>query len=282
MTGAGGSPTRGRWGLARKVAVLAAAIAALGGASAHAASLPTVNVSIASSSIAVSGSVHAGAVNLVTSVSGLKRAELILFQLKPGVSPSTLYSTVESKQRNSPESLARLGRIVVDGPSAQMSTVLEAGEYVALVTAGEGGPLPRLHAAFTVGPSANALRLPAAQATEETIDFKFTGPRVLHDGELVDFVNGGFEDHMDLAIPVKSRRDALLLAEDLKAGREKKGAKLIAGQPVSLMGIVSHEAIQQETIEARPGWYVQACFTETQDLREHTRLGMERVIRILA
>ncbi len=281
MRGTGRTPTHEPRGLPRRAAALAAAITAFGAASAHAASLPTVNVSIASSSIAVSGGVNAGAVNLVTSVSGLNGAELILFQLKAGVSPSLLYSTVENKQRNSPESLARLGRIVVDGPAPQMSTVLEAGEYVALVSVGEAGALPRLHATFTVAPSANPLGLPAARAIEEAIDFKFIGPRVLSDGELVDFVNGGFEDHMDLAIPVRSRRDALALAADLKAGRERKGAKLIAGRPVSLTGIVSHEAIQQETIEARPGWYVQACFMESQDLREHTRLGMERVIRIV-
>jgi len=43
---------------------------------------------------------------------------------------------------------------------------------------------------------------------------------------------------------------------------------------------VSHEAFQQETITAKPGWYVQACFMETQDGRDHTRLGMERIIKI--
>jgi len=44
---------------------------------------------------------------------------------------------------------------------------------------------------------------------------------------------------------------------------------------------ISHEAFEQETITAKPGWYVQACFMETQDGRDHTRLGMERIIRIV-
>ncbi|HME05212.1 MAG TPA: hypothetical protein VKG38_19470 [Solirubrobacteraceae bacterium] len=30
----------------------------------------------------------------------------------------------------------------------------------------------------------------------------------------------------------------------------------------------------------QPGWYVEACFMETQDGRDHTLLGMERIIRI--
>ena len=41
-----------------------------------------------------------------------------------------------------------------------------------------------------------------------------------------------------------------------------------------------HEAFQQETISAKPGWYVQACFMETQDGRSHTLLGMERIFKI--
>ena len=38
--------------------------------------------------------------------------------------------------------------------------------------------------------------------------------------------------------------------------------------------------MQQQVLNAKPGYYVQACFMDTQDGREHTQLGMERVIRI--
>jgi hypothetical protein len=38
--------------------------------------------------------------------------------------------------------------------------------------------------------------------------------------------------------------------------------------------------MQQEVLNANPGYYVQACFMDTQDGREHTVLGMERVIQI--
>jgi hypothetical protein len=33
-------------------------------------------------------------------------------------------------------------------------------------------------------------------------------------------------------------------------------------------------------VRVRPGYWVLACFQATQDGREHTRLGMERVIHI--
>jgi hypothetical protein len=55
---------------------------------------------------------------------------------------------------------------------------------------------------------------------------------------------------------------------------------MFVGPPVSFQGPVSHGALQQQTITARPGVYVLVCFMQTQDGRDHTRLGMERVIRI--
>jgi hypothetical protein len=33
-------------------------------------------------------------------------------------------------------------------------------------------------------------------------------------------------------------------------------------------------------LHAKPGYYVEACFMDTQDHREHTRLGMERPVRV--
>lgn len=63
------------------------------------------------------------------------------------------------------------------------------------------------------------------------------------------------------------------------AGHRKAG-KLFTGAPVTMVGIFSPGAIQQETVTARPGTYVLACFMDTQDGREHTRLGMLKTIKI--
>jgi hypothetical protein len=35
------------------------------------------------------------------------------------------------------------------------------------------------------------------------------------------------------------------------------------------------------TVLAAPAYYVLACFMDTQDGREHTVLGMEKVIRVV-
>jgi hypothetical protein len=47
------------------------------------------------------------------------------------------------------------------------------------------------------------------------------------------------------------------------------------------MGPASTGAVQQEIVTAKPGIYVLACFMDTQDGREHTRLGMEKIIRVV-
>ena len=73
---------------------------------------------------------------------------------------------------------------------------------------------------------------------------------------------------------------------EVAPGRSSEGQiYLQPGQYVALVPgegtALSHEAFVQETITAKPGWYVQACFMETQDGRNHTRLGMERIIKIV-
>ena len=71
------------------------------------------------------------------------------------------------------------------------------------------------------------------------------------------------------------------LVKDLTAGKEKAAEKLIIGPPAGFAGPVSTGAYQQETITAKPGVYVQVCFMQTQDGRDHTLLGMERIIQIV-
>jgi hypothetical protein len=43
----------------------------------------------------------------------------------------------------------------------------------------------------------------------------------------------------------------------------------------------THNQSEQQVMTNKPGYWVLACFMNTQDGREHTQLGMERVIRIV-
>jgi hypothetical protein len=260
--------------------VLAVSLAVAGGA--QAATLPTLSIAITSSSATVSGPLESGATNIVSTGTGVKEAAVIVFQLKPGVSLAEVEAFNKEKRAKDPNNTSKLGAIVFDtevnpGPASEAQTVLQPGQYIVLVAAGEGEAQLRAH--FTVAAATAPAALPTPQATIRSIEFGFRGPATLHDGELVRFENEGFLVHMDIAIQAKSAQDAKRLAKLLLAGKEKQAHKLAVGA-VTFAGPLSSGAYQQETITAKPGWYVQACFMDTQDGRSHTQLGMERVIKI--
>ncbi len=276
------SSTRTRALLPAIVAALLACLAVP--AVSQAAALPTVNIAITSSSATVTGALESGAVNVAVSDTGVKEASVIVFQLKPGVSLATAEAFVKEKKADKdPNNAAVLGSLAFDveanpGAPTEAATSLVPGEYLVLV--GEGEKPVQLRSHFAVAQSKAPAALPAPAATERTIEFGFKGPTTLHDGELVAFENEGFLVHMDIAFPVKNMRAAKIAVKDLLAGKEKALGKLIAGAPVGFAGPVSHGAVQEETISAKPGIYVQACFMQTQDGRDHTLLGMERIIKI--
>jgi hypothetical protein len=267
------------------VVSLTAVVSLLVAASAQASSLPTLTLTLTKSSITVAGSTQSGGVNIVTTATGVKEATAILFLLNPGVT----FEDVENAKKSmgsagkDPNVTSKYGSIVYSseaspGHSREAQTYLQPGQYVALIP-GEGKGATA-HATFTVTAAASPVALPTPQATIRSIEFGFRGPSTLHDGELVRFENEGFLVHMDIAFPAKSKNAAKRIVKALLAGKEKGLEKLVAGEPIDFAPPISHGAFEQETITAKPGWYVQACFMETQDGRDHTRLGMERIIRI--
>jgi hypothetical protein len=264
------------------VASTACALFATAG-SAQAATLPTVTIGVSASAVTVGGPLQSGAVNVV-STSTKKETEVILFLLKPGVSVAEVEAFVKSNKQKDPNNATKYGTIAFDveaspGAMSEAQTDLQAGQYIVLT--GEGEKPVAIRTTFTVAPAASPVAMPTPAATIRSIEFAFRGPTTLHDGELVRFENEGFLVHMDIAFPVKSRAGAQEVVKDLLAGKEKGLEKLVAGAPFAFTGPVSSGAFQQETITAKPGWYVQACFMDTQDGREHTQLGMERIFKIV-
>ena len=57
-------------------------------------------------------------------------------------------------------------------------------------------------------------------------------------------------------------------------------AQRLATGFTTFFNILTHGASQQQVVHVRPGYWVLACFQATQDGREHTQFGMERVIHI--
>jgi hypothetical protein len=256
----------------------------MGVGSAQAAPLPTLTLALTKTSVTIGGTLQSGAVNVAATATGTKEAAAVLFQLKPGVTPDELYAFLKTPKEKDLNNTGKYGSIVFDvevkpGKTSEAQTVLQPGTYIALNGEGEGAP--KALTSFTVTAAASPAVLPTPEATVRSIEFGFRGPTTLADGELVRFENEGFLVHMDIAAPVKSKSAAKKAVKDLLTGNEKGLGKLIAGEPVTFFGPASPGAYQQETITAKPGWYVQVCFMETQDGRPHTRLGMERIIKIV-
>ena len=259
------------------VAACVVGLAGVSGASA-ASALPTLNVAVTGKTgIAVSGSTVSGAVSITSTFSGKGPGSYGLVRLNPGVSFKEALGGVQS-QHGDPNGLTPFGSLLVaaDAPGT-VQTVLTPGNYVALNLTGSG-PSPNV-AQFTVTQSSSPAALPVAAATETSIEFGFKGPSVLHDGTMVRFVNGGFLVHMDSLIGARNKAGAEKIMALLKAGKDNQAQKLATGF-ADLMNPASPGAMQQSILNAKPGYYVQACFMSTQDGREHTTLGMERVIRI--
>jgi hypothetical protein len=264
-------------------AALVVATSLVAAGSAQASVLPTLTLTLTKSSIAVGGSTQSGAVNVVSTATGVKEALAVLFLMKPGVSSAEVETAIKNGAGKDPNKVSKYGTIVFDaevnpGHSSEVQTDLQPGQYLALVP-GEGkGPTAKT--TFTVTAAKSPATLPAPKATIRTIEFGFRGPSTLHDGELVRFENEGFLVHMNLAAPVKNMNAAKRAIKLLRAGNEKQLEKLIVGPPGGFAGPLSHEAFQQETVTAKPGIYVEVCFMDTQDGRSHTLLGMERIIKI--
>ncbi|HEY3827801.1 MAG TPA: hypothetical protein VGL57_01265 [Solirubrobacteraceae bacterium] len=265
-------------------ALLAAGSTSAAGSAAATSTLPALSLTITNSSVTVTGAVQSGAVNVVSTATGVKEASVILFLLKPGATFDEVEAAIQ-KAHGDTNVTSKYGSIVFDaevapGHSSEAQTYLQPGQYVAVVPGGEGKG-SKAHALFTVTAAASPAALPTPEATIRSIEFAFRGPSTLHDGELVRFENEGFLVHMDIAAPVKNMKAAKQAVKDLLAGNEKAVGKLISGPPAGFAGPVSHEAFQQETITAKPGIYVEVCFMDTQDGRSHSVLGMERIIKIV-
>jgi hypothetical protein len=269
--------------LATGTFAMALAALAAGGASATAAgTLPTFAVTMTGNAISVPSSVAAGAVTVVSTVSGEAAGSPTLVRLDPGVTFQQAFAAAQAAGGD-PNALQGLASIVFNVPAnkgtSSAQTVLTPGNWVALDTT-KNNPAKWPVATFTVSANSAPASLPAAAATIKTQEFRFLGPSRLHNGEVVRFMNGGYLVHMVVGLPVKNMAAAKTLVALLRAGKDNKANKLIVGPPPGWVGTFSPGGIVQQTINAKPGVYVIACFMDTQDHREHTQLGMEKIIRI--
>jgi hypothetical protein len=245
-----------------------------------AGALPVVHVAMTGKKITVSGALQSGGVRIVSSVTGENGGQPTFIRLDPGVTFAQFEKALPAIAAD-PNNLDGIGAIVmsamVSKGTSSLETSLAPGQYVAGDVAASG--VPPL-TTFTVTRATAPASLPRPGATVASIEFAFRGASRLHDGELVRFENRGFLVHMIVAMRGSSLAGARQIARLLHEGRDGRAQKLATGF-ASYANLLSHGGAQQLVVGSKPGYWVLACFMDTQDGREHTQLGMERVIRIV-
>jgi hypothetical protein len=277
----------------KRVSLLAAALVvaaittavAFGAAGTKTGGLPTIDVVMDGSSISVSGNLESGAVDVHATATGNPSGSPIFIRLNPGVTADQFLAVFDSPKFNDPNAIEPYGSIVLDaeeGPGTNdVETILQPGDYVAFDGAADN-PSQWPHTTFTISENGSPQKLPAAQQWQKSVEFRFRGPGTLHAGQVIRASNAGWLVHMAIGFQVKSPTQGRQVMRLLRAGEDSKAGQLASGPGfISLFGPVSHGSVQQFVLQTKPGWYVEACFMDTQDGREHTRLGMERLIHVV-
>jgi hypothetical protein len=272
------------------LAPVAASHAATAGAGVRAAmpgaALPVLTFKTTGKKVTIGGTLESGAERVAFSVSGESSASPVLVRLDPGVSPATFFAhfqQIGADQNN----ITGIGEIVLTpgvnaGNSSGVFVDLLPGTYIALdlgMSNGPSGPPPPT-TVFTVTKSAHPAALPRPGATIASREFGFVGAVKLHRGELVRWQNRGYLVHMIVGAEASSLANANKLAADLKAGNDNAAQKL-AINFANWDNVLTHGQSFESVVNQPAGFWVIICFMDTQDGREHTVLGMEKVIQIV-
>ena len=260
----------------------ALALASSPAAASSSKGLPVLTLNMNGSAITVGGSQVSGAVTVRSTVTTENHGTAILVRLNKGVTQAQFLKALQMASKD-PNAVQLVGAIVFDsttakGQTSNVQTVLAPDRYVAIDVAGKGQPRV---AKFTVSKSSSPAKLPAAAATTKSIEFGFRGSSTLTDNKLVRGVNDGWLVHMNDFLGVKSAKAGRKVIALLRAGKQRQARPYLTNSFFEIFGPASHGAVQQYVLHTKPGYYVEACFMNTQDGREHTQLGMERLVKVV-
>jgi len=243
--------------------------------------LPVMTVSMNGKAISVGGTLKSGAERVVFKVTGEAAGGPGFARLDPGATLSQLFAALPAAAQD-PNNLYGIAQIVMsteaDKGTSSVYLDLKPGTYIALDLAAAAKTPPLT--VFTIRPSDHPAALPKLGATISTREFGFIGASKSYDGQTVQWGNAGFLVHMIQGIEAPNLAAAKKIAADLKAGNDNAAAALATGG-YGWVSALSHGQSFESVVAQKPGYWVIACFMDTQDGREHTTLGMEKVIQIL-
>ncbi len=246
-----------------------------------AAALPVMMFKMNGKTVAISGALRSGAERIAFTVTGEPTGSPGLVRLDPGVTIAQFFARLPAAAAD-PNNLNGVGQIAMNtdankGTSSVVVNLLP-GTYVAL-DLGSPAKTPPL-AVFHITKAKHPAALPKPGATIASREFGFTGATVVKKGETVRWLNNGFLVHMIVGAEAPNQSTANQIAADLLAGKDNAAQALAIGF-YGFDDALSHGESFESVINQHPGFWVIACFMDTQDGREHTTLGMEKVIQIL-
>ena len=257
----------------------------MGGASAPArpaSALPVMTFKMNGKTVSIGGTLKSGAERILFTVTGEPQGGSPgLVRIDNGVSVSQFFKDFAAAGQD-PNNLYGVGQIVMNTQAnpgkSSVYVNLTPGTYVALDLNAPSKTPP--FTVFHITKANHPAALPKPGATIWSIEFGLRGATVVRDGEMVRWANPGFLVHMIVGAKAPNLATARKIAALLKAGNDNAAQKL-AIDFYGWDGALSHGQSFQSVISQTPGFWVIACFMDTQDGREHTTLGMERVIQIL-
>jgi hypothetical protein len=263
-----------------KLKVLFATVAVLALCAAFATaqtSVPTVGVSAAPSSVALtpSGSIAPGPTRFRVTRTGRRDVEFTLVTLRAGVSVSDLRATLARSQDAALSLVFVEADMSLSGPTTTKSVTLSLRANVTYVAVSGSGRRSGLATFRTTGTPNGAAR-PAADATIRMVDYGFRGPGTLPRNGTIRVANRGTAFHFAVAFPLRPGVSGRRAGTALRTNDEKGFNRLVAGPPVDVQGVISPGTTTDNPVRfARSGRVVLVCF-----FGEHNRLGMYRVFRV--
>jgi hypothetical protein len=241
---------------------------------------PVLTFKMTGKKVIIGGARKSGAERVVFTVTGEPMGDPTLVRIDPGSSVRAFLDNLQAIG-NDQNNVDGIGAIVLSTQANKGTSfayvTLTPGTYIALDISSNGIPPMSV---FTVGRAAHPAALPKPGGTIISREFGFLGASTIRDGEVVRWQNNGFLVHMIVGAEASSLANAEKLAADLKAGDDNAAMALAINQ-YSWDNVLTHDQGFETVVRQPAGFWVIACFMDTQDGREHTTFGMEKVIQIV-
>jgi hypothetical protein len=207
--------------------------------------------------------------------------EIFIAGLRPGVTVEQFTAAL----RADPEGGQAIEMVYLDGGASLSEAVARRAAtfnlrpnttYVAMNIEGENAAAWEF-TTFAVGANANGAAPPAADATVNFIDLRFTGARTLPRNGTIRFRNQGWAPHFALAARLRSGAASAAVGRALRGDNQRAlGRVLDFESTIEVQSLITRGSnVVNEVRFPRTGRYALICFFEG-----HAEQGMYRVVRI--